>query len=288
MELPNGDLLAAWFQGSGERTADDVRIMGARLKKGSTQWTPPFPLADTPHLPDCNPVLFLNHEKKLFLVWIAVLANRWEQSILRVRTATDYNGGAAPNWNWQDNILLKPEGTFATEVVAKLNELPELPHGWAEYAPRYDRMIAEAAADPAKRGVGWMTRVKPLLLGEKKIILPLYSDGFNFSIMAISDDDGASWLPSLPLVGRGAHPARPGAEEKRRPAGPTSATAATRPRGCRSASRGMAGKGWSAATKTDIPNTASVGLLALQGGTWAFVGKRHRGRAPPLGFISFG
>ena len=26
--LPNGDLLAAWFQGSGERSADDVRIMG--------------------------------------------------------------------------------------------------------------------------------------------------------------------------------------------------------------------------------------------------------------------
>ena len=33
--LPNGDILAAWFQGSGERTADDVKIMGARLKKGS-------------------------------------------------------------------------------------------------------------------------------------------------------------------------------------------------------------------------------------------------------------
>ena len=29
VELPNGDLLAAWFQGSGERWADDVRIMGA-------------------------------------------------------------------------------------------------------------------------------------------------------------------------------------------------------------------------------------------------------------------
>ena len=34
VSLPDGDMLAAWFQGSGERTADDVRIMGARLKKG--------------------------------------------------------------------------------------------------------------------------------------------------------------------------------------------------------------------------------------------------------------
>jgi hypothetical protein len=34
VELPNGGLLAAWFQGSGERWADDVAIMGARLAKG--------------------------------------------------------------------------------------------------------------------------------------------------------------------------------------------------------------------------------------------------------------
>ena len=35
VELPNGDLMAAWFQGSGERWADDVRIMGARLISGT-------------------------------------------------------------------------------------------------------------------------------------------------------------------------------------------------------------------------------------------------------------
>ncbi|MCK5279642.1 MAG: exo-alpha-sialidase, partial [Cyclobacteriaceae bacterium] len=29
--LPNGDKLATWFQGSGERNSDDVRIMGSRL-----------------------------------------------------------------------------------------------------------------------------------------------------------------------------------------------------------------------------------------------------------------
>ena len=48
--LPDGDLLAVWFQGSGERTADDVRIMGARLKKGMKTWTSPFLMADYHHL----------------------------------------------------------------------------------------------------------------------------------------------------------------------------------------------------------------------------------------------
>jgi predicted neuraminidase len=66
--LPNGDFLCVWFNGSGERTSDDVKLMGARLEKGKTNWSEPFLMADTPNIPDCNPVLFLNHEKKLFLV----------------------------------------------------------------------------------------------------------------------------------------------------------------------------------------------------------------------------
>ena len=72
VELPNGDLLTCWFEGSGERTANDVVIQGARLKKGDTKWSKPFIMADTPGEPDCNPILFLNNSKKLFLVWIAV------------------------------------------------------------------------------------------------------------------------------------------------------------------------------------------------------------------------
>ena len=42
VELPNGDFLVCWFQGSGERTANDVAINGARLKKGETKWSEPF------------------------------------------------------------------------------------------------------------------------------------------------------------------------------------------------------------------------------------------------------
>ena len=37
VELPGGDLLACWFHGSGERTADDVVVLGARLPKGETR-----------------------------------------------------------------------------------------------------------------------------------------------------------------------------------------------------------------------------------------------------------
>ena len=124
VNLPNGDFLAAWFEGSGERTADDVKIMGARLKKGEASWSKPFLMADTYNIPDCNPVLFLNHQNKLFLVWIAVEANRWEYSILRYKTSIDYNKNGAPVWNWQDNIFLKPDEDFAKEVKSKFKDLP--------------------------------------------------------------------------------------------------------------------------------------------------------------------
>ncbi len=35
VEAPNGDLLVCWFNGSGERKADDVKIEGARIRKGA-------------------------------------------------------------------------------------------------------------------------------------------------------------------------------------------------------------------------------------------------------------
>jgi len=271
VELPNGDILAAWFQGTGERTANDVVVMGARLKKGQTAWSAPFLMADTPNLPDCNPVLFLNQKGKLFLVWIAVQANEWENSILRYRTSTDYSGNGAPNWEWQDNILLNPGDEFAEEVAKRFKEMPEAGHGWAAYAPKYDNMIVEAARDRKKRTTGWMTRIKPLQFPDGRIILPLYSDGFNFSLMALSDDFGDTWVPSLPLVGRG--PIQPALIQKKdgtivaymRDSGDAPA------RVHRSQSTDM-GKTWTPSEKTDIPNTASVELLKLKDGRWAFLG----------------
>jgi len=271
VSLPNGDLLTVWFQGSGERTADDVRLMGARLRKGEKAWSEPFPMADTPGLPDCNPVLFLNHTGKLFLVWIAVQASQWDQSILRFRTSVDYQRPGPPVWNWQDNILLKPDDRFAEEVARRFKELPESGAGWAIFAPRYEQQILEASRDLRKRGLGWMTRIKPLLLEGNRIVLPLYSDGFNFGLMAISDDDGTTWRPSLPLVGRG--PIQPALARRKdgtlvalmRDSGDNPA----RVHYSESADRGET---WQATRKTDIPNTASVELLVLQDGRWAFVG----------------
>jgi predicted neuraminidase len=271
VSLPNGDFLVAWFQGSGERSADDVKIMGARLKKGEKIWSEPFLVADTPLIPDCNPVLFLNNQGKLFLTWIAVQANLWEQSIIRFKTSVDYNKPGAPVWNWQDNILLKPGKNFEEETAAKFKSMPESTIGWAGYAPKYDEMIVEASKDPTKRSIGWMTRIKPLLYENGRIVLPLYSDGFNFSLMAISEDSGETWHPSLPVIGRG--PIQPALARKKNgnivALMRDSGDGPTRVHISESTDQG---ESWKATVKTDIPNTASVELLVLQDGKWAFLG----------------
>src|SRR5206468_9511591 len=66
------------------------------------------------------------------------------------------------------------------------------------------------AADKLKVRLGWMPRVHPFVLNKTdgtnrtyRIILPLYSDGFDLSLMAISDDGGVTWVTSEPLVGPG-------------------------------------------------------------------------------------
>ena len=267
VELPNGDLLSCWFHGSGERKANDVRIKGSRLKKGSNKWSAIFDMADTPNLPDCNPVLWIDNNEKLWLFWIAVRANRWENSMLRYRTSTDYLNKEIPTWNWQDNIILKPGRKFSETIQLAFEEHIDEPM-WAEYAPPYSRLIIDAAKDPEKRQKGWMTRIHPISLESGRILLPLYSDGYNISIVAISDDNGNNWRASNPIVGLG--PIQPSLVQKQN----GHIVAYMRDSGVepkrilKSISRDN-GETWSFATDTKIPNpSSSIEVLQLKNGNW--------------------
>lgn len=244
VELPNGDLLAAWFQGSGERWADDVRIMGSRLCKGKEQWSPPFLMADVPEFPDINPILFLDHKEQLWLVWYTVIANQWETSLPKYRISTNYmQTEGPPEWKWQDVIYFKPgspafdgiqpDDRFVTslrkqaedymEYVAntleatdeqvkkmrkKNTELLEKANG--NNMIRRGRVYFDDGTSEARklgyayfRRMGWQTKNKAVLIDNQRIIIPFYSDGFDFSIMAITDDEGQTWQFSNPLVGAG-------------------------------------------------------------------------------------
>ncbi len=271
VELPNGDFLVCWFKGSGERWANDVVIEGARLRKGEKNWSKPFLMADTPNQPDCNPVLFLNNNGKLFLVWIVVQANQWENSVLKVKTATSYDKPGAPEWEWQDIILLKPGDEFAKRVEEQFKKNGREDLTWAGYALPYEELLTEAAKDPKKRETGWMTRTHPTFLQNGKILLPLYSDGFNFGLVAVSEDQGETWKCSLPIVGRGLN--QPSLVAKK----DGSLVAYMRQDGdvpskimiSHSSDQGYS---WSFAERTELPNPgASVEVIMLKSGNWLLV-----------------
>lgn len=271
VELPNGDLLACWYHGSGERSANDVLIQGARLKQGADKWSAVFLLADTPNLPDCNPVLFLDPQKRLWLFWVVVLANRWEQSLLKYRTAMDYSSDGAPKWEWQEEIFLDPGESFAKTISKAFAELRPEESLWAEYALPYSQMLAEAAGDLVKRSRGWMPRNHPITLPGGRILLPLYSDGFNLSLAAISDDQGKHWRASQPIVGLG--PIQP--TIVRRKDGTLVAYSRDNggpPKRVLQSLSSDQGETWSPARDTEIPNPgSSLEVIALQDGNWAMI-----------------
>ena len=279
VELVDGDLLACWYHGSGERRANDVVIQGAVKREGSTNWGSVFLMADTPRLPDCNPVLFVDTKQRVWLFWIVPLANRWEHSVLKYRRADLMDSEGRPAWAWQDSIHLVPGAEFSRSVEAGFAKMNLREGLWAEYALPYSRMIIEAAGDPIKRQTGWMPRTHPITLPNGRILLPLYSDGFNISLMAISDDNGESWRPSDPIVGLG--PIQPSVARKK----DGSLIAYMRDSGGRPGRVQQStsvdnGDTWSIALDTDIPNPgASIETLVLRDGRWVMVyNDTERGR----------
>lgn len=199
VELPNGDLLVCWFHGSGERTADDVLIEAARWNHLTQKWTEPFVLADTPGFPETNPVLFLDSHQRLFFFWPLIVAHRWETALMKYRISTDYLQAAGPpKWEHQDNIVLIPKN-----IAARTQEFAgATAAGNGPLAERARQLIAHAGDEYFSR-MGWFTRTHPLELPSGRLIVPMYSDGFSFGIMAISDDGGYTWNASEPIVGAG-------------------------------------------------------------------------------------
>lgn len=202
VETPEGGLLAVWFHGSGERWADDVMLLGARKKPGDDAWPDTFLMADTPDLPDCNPVLFVDPRGTLWLFWIAVLDNEWGGSLLKYRTSTDFEGDGPPKWDWQDVIHCRPEGLeeeFTTLIEQAEDQLGSLIAGTDWFQNELEAMRS-APGHKLTRRLGWMTRVHPVMTSDTRMMLGLYSDVFNCSLAAFTEDWGKTWTFSRPIL----------------------------------------------------------------------------------------
>lgn len=201
VECPNGDLLVSWYRGSGERKADDVAVLGARRARKGGPWSEAFLMVDTPGFPDGNTAMFIDGRGRLWLFWPIVLANTWESCITSYRVASRYEGKGSPKWDWQGQILLKPP-LFAEDVNRALDErmrtapLPEwMTNRVAEFRSTLTNKLSQR--------LGWQPRCKPTVLKSGRIVMPLYSDTFSVSLMALSDDGGETWFASRALAGFG-------------------------------------------------------------------------------------
>ncbi|MCC6509995.1 MAG: exo-alpha-sialidase [Pirellulaceae bacterium] len=204
VQLKNHDLLVSWYRGAGERKADDVVVYGARLSAGSQQWSEPFVMVDRPGFPDCNTCMYIDQEEKLWLFWPTILANTWESCLTNYAVSTDYAQTGAPRWQREAVILLKPDdfADQAEERLAKYLAKIKTPLSVSQQAS-FDAARAKLR-DKLYQRLGWQPRCKPTVLPSGRILLPLYTDTFSFSLMAISDDGGKSWQASQPIMGFGA------------------------------------------------------------------------------------
>jgi predicted neuraminidase len=285
VEASNGDLIVCWFNGSGERQADDVKIEGARMRKGESSWSQRFTMADTPGYPDTNCAMFIDPQGRLWLLWPAILANEWHTALMKYRVSSDYLRDGPPAWETSEVLHVTPGEAFEKDVLAYAAEQRRFldrnfPEDEArQRAAKYLDQIETYAKDKLFRRLGWMTRAHPFVLDDSRLIVPLYSDGFSFSLMAFTDDWGASWQTSNPLTGPGN--IQPSIVKRKdgslytlmRDNGPPPK------RLLQSESRDR-GRTWSAVSDSDLPNPGSgAEIISLRNGHWALVSNdTERGR----------
>ena len=98
-------------------------------------------MADTPGYPDTNPAMFIDPQKRLWLFWPTILANRWETALLKYRISGDYQKGGPPRWGVGEVLHVTPGTNFEKPVNAGLDE-PGKPQPPAR-AREFDKWVQE-------------------------------------------------------------------------------------------------------------------------------------------------
>lgn len=106
VELDNGDLLCAWFNGPGEGEPD-TNVVLSRLAHGSRVWSKPQLMASDPARSEQNPVLTLSPAGEVWLLHTSNEPHDQSSSRVLLRRSADHG------YTWTDaEVLFAEPGTF--------------------------------------------------------------------------------------------------------------------------------------------------------------------------------
>ncbi|MBN1349199.1 exo-alpha-sialidase [candidate division KSB1 bacterium] len=271
VELPNADLLVAWYHGSGEGEADDVCVMGMRKSHRTQQWSEPFLMVDTPNLPDLNPVLFLDPRGVLWLFRSTYMDNSIKGCLIKYCTSSDYNNEGAPKWEWQEVLHVRPRN-FETIYAIMQQKIEQVREDDIKKNPKLRKIIDEqqsAVRDKLLRRLGWMTRTRPTMTTGNQLMLGIYHDLFACGLAAFTEDWGATWTFSEPIVDVYLGLVQPTFALRKDGSIVSFLRDNGFPKQIRSAISLNSGIRWRALESLDIPNPgSSVDCLVLKNGHW--------------------
>ena len=207
LPLPDGDVLCVWFGGTQEGIAD-ISVWCSRLSKGSQQWSAAEKLSDDPTRSEQNPVLFLDPDNTLWLMWTAQKSGNQDTAIVRFRQSSDFGRSWGPI-----ATLLDQPGTFIRQPIVVLpNGNWLLPVFYCTINPgekwvgNHDTSAVKISSD---KGQSWRDVAVPDSLGCVHMNITLLADG---SLLALyrsrwadhiyqsrSQDGGESWSAPQPL-----------------------------------------------------------------------------------------
>jgi len=229
-ELPNGELLVAWYAGQQEK-ATDVAILFSRRARGSDKWSQPKVLVDTPDKSEGNPVLWCDPKETLWLFYVTMQGGGWTTCNIKCIKSKD-NG-----MTWSEPVFLREE-------------------------------------------LGWMTGVKPLVLKNGEILLPLYDEVNVSSVFMISGDSRRTWLKTGPIK---SNPGNIQPSVVQLDDGSLLCYMRTwRPGKMWQSTSRDNGRTWSQATQHDLPNPGSrLDMVRLKSGDLVLIfNNTPRGRTP--------
>lgn len=181
----------------------NYRIKGADLKfVNPSKVTPASPLDPSQYVPVTT--RFGGSTRYITDSFVVSMRNKYDQYISYLNSEKPYDDVYAGRTNEIINLLTT--GVFT----------PNGTGGYSKYEPPIIKNSIERASGADMnvdtwgayyRRIGWQTKNKPIEVtlpnGNKRLILPLYSDSLANSVCAYTDDHGNTWKFSGPIVGSG-------------------------------------------------------------------------------------